>query len=198
MKPEILHLPPVFLAGAGFFGNPFTSHAAWTEENEIGLLWNRYFSLMTEAGFSYPGGQAASSEAKAEGDGEADGANLRAGECAGASGAAMPGEFYELHILHPQSLKTGDYEVFVGHQVPLEDPVRWDIRFSTKVLPGGDYAVFWLAGEAMTDDWTRDLELPEGYRVDTGFSVNKYDYRFKGMDRLSESEIQVYAPLRRD
>lgn len=33
--------PRLLLAGFSFFGDPFHSHAGWTEANEIGRLWQR-------------------------------------------------------------------------------------------------------------------------------------------------------------
>jgi len=41
-EPTVVELPSRTLAGLSFFGNPFTSHAGWTEENEIGRLWQRF------------------------------------------------------------------------------------------------------------------------------------------------------------
>ncbi len=41
MKPELFTMGSQFLAGISFYGDPIASHAAWTEENEIGLLWKR-------------------------------------------------------------------------------------------------------------------------------------------------------------
>jgi len=39
--PRVVHRPALTLAGLSFYGDPFTSHAGWTEENEIGRLWIR-------------------------------------------------------------------------------------------------------------------------------------------------------------
>lgn len=41
LQPVIQHYPQKWLAGFSFFGDPFHSHAGWTETNEIGLLWRR-------------------------------------------------------------------------------------------------------------------------------------------------------------
>lgn len=40
-EPRLVERPGLTLAGMSFFGDPFTSHAGWTEENEIGRLWAR-------------------------------------------------------------------------------------------------------------------------------------------------------------
>jgi hypothetical protein len=41
-EPVLVELGARTLAGMSFFGDPFTSHAGWTEENEIGRLWQRF------------------------------------------------------------------------------------------------------------------------------------------------------------
>ena len=41
LNPKITPLPAMALAGFSFFGDPFHSHAGWTEENEIGRVWQR-------------------------------------------------------------------------------------------------------------------------------------------------------------
>ena len=41
LNPTIATLPKMTLAGFTFFGDPFHSHAGWTEENEIGRVWQR-------------------------------------------------------------------------------------------------------------------------------------------------------------
>ncbi len=41
LNPQITELPAMALAGFSFFGDPFHSHAGWTEENEIGRVWQR-------------------------------------------------------------------------------------------------------------------------------------------------------------
>ena len=46
MKPNAIKLyPPLMLAGLSFFGDPFHSHAGWTETNEIGRLWQRLLNI---------------------------------------------------------------------------------------------------------------------------------------------------------
>ncbi|POR03094.1 hypothetical protein AU468_05960 [Alkalispirochaeta sphaeroplastigenens] len=171
MQVTIHTFPPVCLAGASFFGNPFTSHAAWTEENEIGLLWQRYLSLLREQ-----------SPPSREND---------------PPGEAFKEEFFELHILHPGSNLRGEYEVFAGHPVQFSEIARWPLPFSLKVIPPGEYGLFWLNGPDAAEDWAAELELPEGYRLNTSFSVLRYDHRFRGMDQLEESQVQIHAPLLR-
>lgn len=42
MKPEILEKRKITLVGMDFYGNPFQSGEAWSTENAIGQLWQRF------------------------------------------------------------------------------------------------------------------------------------------------------------
>lgn len=53
--PRIVHRPALTLAGMSFYGDPFTSHAGWTEDNEIGRLWIRLGRYLESVGASMPG-----------------------------------------------------------------------------------------------------------------------------------------------
>lgn len=52
--PQVVERPPLTLAGMSYFGDPFTSHAGWTEENEIGRLWCRLGRYLESAGAGMP------------------------------------------------------------------------------------------------------------------------------------------------
>lgn len=39
--PQLVELPRMLIAGFSFFGDPFHSYSGWTEENEIGRVWQR-------------------------------------------------------------------------------------------------------------------------------------------------------------
>lgn len=52
--PRVVRYPAMPLAGMSFFGDPFTSHAGWTEENEIGRLWCRLGRYLDAAGATVP------------------------------------------------------------------------------------------------------------------------------------------------
>jgi len=43
MEPRTTQGERIVLAGFSFFGDPFAETGYWTEENEIGRLWNRFF-----------------------------------------------------------------------------------------------------------------------------------------------------------
>lgn len=168
MQPEIIQFPQRYLAGFSFFGNPFEQHSGWTEENEIGRLWARYMTYLRQQHGQLPAAQ-------------------------------EPGVAYEVHIYHPETVENGEFEVFVGHLI--HDPQQMPTILSVKVLPAASYAVFTLRGQQIVSDWGMDIYqswLPgSGYRSDFGFNYQRYDERFKGLDRLEDSTLEVHVPLKK-
>jgi AraC family transcriptional regulator len=166
MKPEVVHKNEIYIAGYGFYGDPFNSSSAWTEENEIGRLWKRFEVFCAD----------------------------RMGEL---PSSAVHDLGYEVHIWNEETFTTGHYEVFVGFELREIAPVPVDL--SIKILPPNRYAVFTLSGSIIVEDWTSRMSsewLPEnGLRQIGNYSFNLYDDRFKGMDRIDESEMMVYVPV---
>lgn len=169
MKPKIIQKEGLLLAGFSFFGNPFEEKDPWSEENEIGKLWRRLMTFIQQ--------------------------NASAVDRL----AAQKDVFYEVHLSHPDTQVTGEFEVFVGLAVssPTDVPVEWVV----KVLPPSQYAVFTLVGEQINQDWPQMIYqewLPqEGYAAAYPFNFQYYDHRFKGMDRLVDSVIDVYVPIQK-
>jgi predicted transcriptional regulator YdeE len=67
-----------------------------------------------------------------------------------------------------------------------------------KVLPATDYAVFTLEGEQIASDWHLEIDQwikTAGYEHAHPYSFQYYDVRFKGLDRLAESQLDVYMPV---
>ncbi|MFW6030229.1 MAG: hypothetical protein ACOCRO_08250, partial [Halanaerobiales bacterium] len=48
MKQKIIYEETIFLLGMDFYGDPFSNHTFWDENNEIGRLWKRFESFMME------------------------------------------------------------------------------------------------------------------------------------------------------
>lgn len=163
MQPVIQQYPRITLAGFSFFGDPFHSHAGWTETNEIGRLWQRLFHYLSQL---EPVKQ-------------------------------HPPKSYEIHLQNQQTPQTGEYEVFVGFEAPELDQVP--VELCLKILPACEYAVFTLSGDAIQmDEPIIDRWLTEnGYTMAFPLFVQRYDERFKGLDRLDESELDVLAPILR-
>jgi AraC family transcriptional regulator len=166
MQPVILEKQEILLVGFSFYGDPFRLHAEWSEENEIGLLWKRWSSYFQNH-----------------------------------SGAIRhihePGIFYEVHIRGEETYSKGLFEVFVGVEVERFEHLPFDV--SAKVLPATKYAVFTLQGRQIVSDWEYPLAhewLPKaGVTVAYPYGFQRYDERFKGMERIEESALDIYVPI---
>jgi predicted transcriptional regulator YdeE len=167
MEPTIVERDQILLAGFSFFGDPFAASGGWTEENEIGRLWNR-FGVYT----AHHGERIKHIES--------------------------PCVYYELHITHAETAEKGHFEVFVGVEIAqLED---LPVEISVKMLPPTTYAVFMLKGRQITSDWPRMIYqewMPgSGYEEAYRYTFQLYDQRFKGLDELDASALDVYVPVK--
>lgn len=165
--PVLIVSEEILLAGFSFFGNPLEGNAGWTEDNEIGRLWNRLYSTL--------------------------------------HAIPLPEEIvvnkrhnFEAHLLHEDTEKTGEYEVFVGLQV--SDVSRVPIQYCVKVLPAATYAVFTARGKAeimmeepLIDRWLVKNDYEMAHQV----WVQRYDERFLGLERMEESELDWMVPIRK-
>ena len=167
MEPTIVERDQILLAGFSFFGDPFAASGGWTEENEIGRLWARFFAYLEQHSREIPP-------------------------------TAVRDTSYELHITHDETSEKGHYEVFVGIHCPTIEGLP--PQLSVKVLPAGEYATATLRGPEITSDWAQRIYqewLPEaGYGQVHDFMYELYDQRFKGLDQLEDSEVDIYIPIR--
>lgn len=167
MEPTIVERDQILLAGLGFFGDPFAASGGWTEENEIGRLWNRFGAYTAHHG---------------------DRIKHIESSCV----------YYEVHITHAETAEKGHFEVFVGVEIAqLED---LPVEMSVKMLPSTTYAVFTLKGKQITSDWPRMIYqewMPgSGYEEAYRYTFQLYDQRFKGLDELDASALDVYVPIK--
>lgn len=166
MEPKIVATGEMILVGLGFYGDPFRLSGGWTEENEIGRLWKRFMSYLGQ----HPG-------------------------CIKHTKGEQVA--YELQIYHEDTPRTGEFEVFAG--VAVEELEDLPLEFSAKILAPATYAVFTLAGDQIAADYYLKIAaewLPEaGYGCDYRYSLQCYDERFKGMDNLAESVVDVWIPV---
>jgi predicted transcriptional regulator YdeE len=167
MEAKIVERGPILLVGMGFYGDPFARASAWDADNEIGSLWKRFMAFISAS----PG---------AIGD------------------RADSGEYwYELHVTEPETARTGSYEVFAGVEVTALRAVP--VACSAKILSAAEYAAVTVHGNEMGGDWMARLYseiVPSlGRRASEAYSFELYGPRFKGMDRLAESELDFYIPL---
>lgn len=166
MKPTIIGKGELILLGMNFYGDPFESSAGWTEDNEIGRLWNRFMAHLKKCGF------------------ELDGVKDK-------------GIYYEAHIEHEDTASKGHYEVFAGQEIgEIKSPHH---ELLLKFFPPRKYAVFTFHGEKIVADWHQDIYkdwMPDsGYRPAGDYHILIYDERFKGMDKLDESAVDVLVPI---
>jgi len=165
MQPKIIHKEMITLAGMSFFGNPFDTSNPWSEENQIGALWRRLMAYLQSNEGDFNLGQVHS-------------------------------PFYEVHIYGPETETEGLFEVFVGTKV--SDIEGLPLELTAKVLPASQYALLTLKGEAIMGDWENELLNwinKNGYREAYPYHFQLYDERFKGMDRIEESILDVYIPV---
>ena len=152
--------------GLSFFGDPFSSSAEWTEENEVGRLWNRFMGYINNT-----------EELKY---------------------LLQKEKWYEVWIEHPESKEKGFFEIFVGTNIDSLDNVPYDLQI--KVLPATEYAVFTVKGEQIKTDWAyqqykKGLDTGKYRKSSFDFCIELYDERFKGVDKISESELDYYFPI---
>ena len=166
--PKIVTSGQRILLGFSFFGDPFTRSGGWSEENEIGRLWKRFMVYWEK-------NQQAFRRVRAE--------------------AGM----VEAHIYHAETPLTGEFEVFVGVEVAALEAVP--VELTVKILPPATYAVFTLAGDEITSDWSKmiytDWAPGSGYEVIRTHSLQQYDERFKGVDQIAASTLDVYIPVQK-
>jgi predicted transcriptional regulator YdeE len=167
MEPTIVKRNQIILVGFSFFGDPFASSDGWTEENEIGRLWNRFMAYMAQH----------SERIKH---------------------ITNPEVWYEVHIWHEETAAKGHFEVFVGAEVEQLENVP--IEVSVKMLPPIKYAVFTLKGKQIVSDWSRTIYsewMPgSGYQEAYAYMFQLYDQRFKGLENLDASALDVYIPVK--
>lgn len=166
MIPKIVDKEQIILAGFSFYGDPFELRGGWTEENEIGRLWQRFLRYMDEHNPSL-------------------------------NNLLVENVMYEVHIIHDETPRTGVFEVFTGFEVT--NPLQIPVQMLAKILPASRYAVFTLEGEAISSDWHKSIEsewLPLAeYEMAGDFEFQYYDERFKGVDKIDESLLDVYIPV---
>jgi AraC family transcriptional regulator len=167
MQPTIVEKGPITLVGLSFYGDPFSVSGGWTEENEIGRLWVRFERYLSQ----HP------DKIK----------RAKSREVA-----------FEVHIEHEETSSKGLFEIFVGMEVEKLEDVP--VELLVKTLPATQYAVFTLKGMQISSDWGRMIYqdwLPQsGYQLAHPFSFQLYDERFKGLDRLEESALDLYMPVK--
>lgn len=154
------------IIGMNFYGDPFSVGGSWSVDNAIGKLWQRYSVYLSKY---------------------SDQILHR----------VSPDESYECHVMDEGFEETGEYGVMVGVEVSSLN--QQPVHLVSKVIPGKQYLVLILKGQEIVSDqqvFVNEIliEHPD-ISVDARFFFEKYDKRFKGMNRIDESLVEIYIPL---
>ena len=107
--------------------------------------------------------------------------------------------FYEVHLYGSETKKKGYFEVFVGEEV---NTATLPIALCAKYIPESDYLKMTLFGREIVGDWWLKLEteiLPAlGFSAKSSHLIQVYDDRFKGMDNVDESILDVFIPIEKN
>jgi AraC family transcriptional regulator len=166
MQPRIIQKDRLTLLGLSFYGDPFVVSGDWDVENEIGRVWQRFMNYFQE-------------------------------NHAEIAAIVKDEAFYEVHVYGAETERKGFFEVFVGMEPSAPEAAPLDLLLKT--IPAATYAVFTLNGEQITSDWHKELGTiltRMGIQRSFPFIIQLYDARFKGMDKIDESEIDVYIPVK--
>jgi predicted transcriptional regulator YdeE len=166
MNPKIVERDRILLVGFSFFGDPFAESGGWTEENEIGRLWNRFTAYFTDHGDRIR---------HVKDDGVAYEVHIESEETA-AKG------YREVFV---------GTEVEELDDVPVELLVKIlpPATYAVFTLRGEEIASDW---SLMIAEWM----LGAGYDSAHPYGFQRYDRRFQGLDDLEASELDVYVPIR--
>ncbi len=165
IQPVISEKKQITLVGISFYGDPFDSRAGWDDENEIGHLWTRFMKFLSSHQDEM---------------------------------IEKPQVFYEVHIYTDETREIGKFEVFVGVEADLTKLNALSVELCIKVLPETQYAIFTFHGEEITADWEKMLQnwfTASGYESPYSYNFQYYDARFKGLDKIDESILDVYVPV---
>lgn len=168
MEVKIIDETQISLIGMSFYGDPFSKALGWTEDNEIANLWRRFLDFIMQ--------------------------NPEVIKNKIANETSM-----EIHIQTKESLEKGYFETFIGTPVSKLEDVP--LECLVKILPKTKYAVFTLVGQEISSDWEnlflKKWLLNSSYEISDNYHIQHYDQRFKGLDKLHESILEVYLPIRK-
>ena len=103
---------------------------------------------------------------------------------------------YEVHIYGSETPSKGYFEVFVGEEV---NSAQLPVALSTKYIASSDYLKVRLTGKEIVSDWWRELDpiIAAETRIarNGSYIIQAYDERFKGMDRIDDSSLDVFIPI---
>jgi predicted transcriptional regulator YdeE len=168
MEPRLVERGPITLLGFGFFGDPFKISAGWTEENEIGRLWQRFMAYLPE---NQPRIQHVSPGAVAYEVHIEHEETARTGE-------------YEVFV-------GLEVERLEGVPVELTAKILPPATYAVFTLRGEQITSDWHT--LIVAEWM----LRTGYESAHPYGFQRYDERFKGLDQIEDSVLEAWVPVRR-
>jgi AraC family transcriptional regulator len=166
-EPRVVDKAEMIIAGMVFYGDPFKSEKGWSKENEIGKLWQRFIKFMDKKG------------------------NLLKHQADADAG-------FEIHIEGDEYKETREYYLMVGAELTKIGDLPPEIF--VKVFPPTKYAVFTLKGKEIVSNWSDEIYkkwLPSsGYVEASKYLLECYDKRFKGMENIDTSELDIWVPIK--
>jgi AraC family transcriptional regulator len=167
-EPRIVDKAGMIIAGMVFYGDPFKSEKGWSQQNEIGKLWGRFISFMDKKG------------------------NLVKNQSNTDAG-------FEIHIEGDEYKETKEYYLMVGAELTKVEDLPPEIF--VKVFPPTKYAIFTLKGKEITSNWSDEIYMKwlpgSGYVEAYKYLFEYYDKRFKGMDKIEASELDIWVPIKK-
>jgi AraC family transcriptional regulator len=167
MEPTIVERDQIVLAGFSFFGDPFATSGGWTEENEIGRLWNKFVAYMAHHGDCIK--HIKNPEACYE-------VHIAHEE------TATKGHF-EVFV---------GVEISQLEDLPIEISVKMlpPTKYAVFTLKGKQITSDWP--KMIYHDW-----MPgSGYQGAHSFMFQLYDRRFRGLEHLDASVLDAYVPVK--
>ncbi len=165
-EPRLVEAPQMTVVGLNFFGDPFETSAGWTEENEIGRLWNRFMDFYEHRGNQIP--------------------NVRSDDVmleihVWGDDAQVTGEF---------NVFVGVEVTALGElPLPLVAKLLPATRYAIFTLEGDEITGDWA--QSIYRGWMDR----HGYRSAHPYMIQWYDPRFQGLDRVAGSQLDVYIPV---
>ncbi len=168
MEAIIVERGQIVLVGFTFFGDPFAASEGWTEENEIGRLWQRFMAYMAQRG-----------------------------DCVKhIENPMVCYEVHIMHEDTDEKGHIEVFvgmEVARLEDVPVQLAVKMlpATMYAVFTLEGEQITSDWP--RMIYQEW-----MPEsGYESAHSFMFQLYDQRFKGMDQLDASALDAYVPIKR-
>jgi predicted transcriptional regulator YdeE len=167
MEPRIIEKERIILVGVSFFGDPFAESGGWTEANEIGRLWDRFFEAAASTGLACEDPETASPILEVHVEGPEATAKGHREVFVGVENDTLDDVPVEMLV---KVLPASTYAVFTvqGEQITSD----WSHTIT---------------------EWMQE----ECYRTAYPFGFQLYDSRFLGLDQLAASAVDVYTPVTR-